>query len=139
MERVSERPSLALLRLSWIIRRPTNDIVCAVVSLSGYATRLGLAPSSPTFVSTIRACLHRKSNSVLKLLPCKSLSGIASLLNPHRLFDADWHGMGVHVLWRKEEGIELRLTFRSVSDPLRSSLGKSQGRLQCQISCAYNL
>ena len=34
----------------------------------------------------------------LKLLPCKSLSGIASLLNPHRLFDADWHGMGVHVL-----------------------------------------
>jgi len=30
-------------------------------------------------------------------------------LNPHRLFDADWHGMGVHVLWRKEESAELRL------------------------------
>jgi phosphatidylinositol glycan class T len=51
-------------------------------------------------------------------------------LNPHRLFDADWHGMGVHVLWRKEEGVELRLTFQSVSDPLRSSLGKTQGQLQ---------
>ena len=72
----------------------------------------------------------------LKLLPCKSLSGIASLLNPHRLFDADWHGMGVHVLWRKEEGIELRLTFQSVSDPLRSSLGKAQGQSQYQISRA---
>ena len=69
----------------------------------------------------------------LKLLPCKSLSGIASLLNPHRLFDADWHGMGVHVLWREQEGVELRLTFQSVSDPLRSSLGKGQGQLQCQI------
>jgi len=58
----------------------------------------------------------------LKLLPCKSLSGIASLLNPHRLFDADWHGMGIHVLWRQDEGVEVRLTFQMVSDPLRSSL-----------------
>ena len=47
--------------------------------------------------------------------------------------------MGVHVLWRKEEGVELRLTFQSVSDPLRSSLGKAQGQLQCQISRASNL
>ncbi|KAF8073389.1 GPI transamidase component PIG-T [Lyophyllum atratum] len=62
----------------------------------------------------------------LKLLPCKSLSGIASLLNPHRLFDADWHGMSVHVLWREDEGVEIRLAFQSVSDPLRSSLGRNQ-------------
>lgn len=64
----------------------------------------------------------------LKLLPCKSLSGIASLLNPHRLFDADWHGMGVHVLWRQDKGIEVRLTFQSVSDPLRLSLDQKQGK-----------
>lgn len=63
----------------------------------------------------------------LKLLPCKSFSGIASLLNPHRLFDADWHGMGVHVLWREEQGVEVRLTFLSVFDPLRSSVGNKQG------------
>ncbi|KAG6853113.1 hypothetical protein C0991_006803 [Blastosporella zonata] len=62
----------------------------------------------------------------LKLLPCKSLSGIASLLNPHRLFDADWHGMSVHVLWREEQGIEIRQTFQSVSDPLRYSHGRKQ-------------
>jgi len=62
----------------------------------------------------------------LKLLPCKSLSGIASLLNPHRLFDADWHGMGVHVLWHEGEGVEVRLTFQTVSDPLRSAIGKKQ-------------
>ncbi|KAF8959181.1 Gpi16 subunit GPI transamidase component [Flammula alnicola] len=62
----------------------------------------------------------------LKLLPCKSLSGIASLLNPHRLFDADWHGMGVHVLWREGKGVELRLTFQTVSDPLRATSGQKQ-------------
>ena len=67
----------------------------------------------------------------LKLLPCKSQSGIASLLNPHRLFDADWHGMGVHVLWREEEGVELRLTFQAVFDPLRSGSVKKQGWMGC--------
>ncbi|KXN82279.1 GPI transamidase component PIG-T [Leucoagaricus sp. SymC.cos] len=62
----------------------------------------------------------------LKLLPCKSLSGISSLLNPHRVFDADWHGMGIHVLWLGEGGIEVRLTFQSVMDPLRSSRSNSR-------------
>ncbi|KAK0244622.1 Gpi16 subunit GPI transamidase component [Armillaria nabsnona] len=62
----------------------------------------------------------------LKLLPCKSLSGIASLLNPHRLFDANWHGMGLHVLWNPDAGVEVRLTFQSVSDPIRISGAKKQ-------------
>ncbi|PFH53295.1 hypothetical protein AMATHDRAFT_137876 [Amanita thiersii Skay4041] len=55
----------------------------------------------------------------LKLLPCKSRSGLASLLNPHKLFDADWHGMGVHVSWISDEGVKLRLTFQTIMDPLR--------------------
>ncbi|KAJ6528727.1 Gpi16 subunit, GPI transamidase component-domain-containing protein [Mycena vulgaris] len=53
----------------------------------------------------------------LKLLPCKTSSGIASLLNPHTLFDADWHGMGLHV-WKTEEEFVLRLTVQALSDPL---------------------
>ncbi|KAI0093428.1 GPI transamidase component PIG-T [Irpex rosettiformis] len=57
----------------------------------------------------------------LKLLPCKSLSGIASLLNPHRLFDADWHGMGIHVRYVENAGVEVRLTFQGVFDPVRYS------------------
>jgi phosphatidylinositol glycan class T len=56
----------------------------------------------------------------LKLLPCKGRSGLARLLNPHRLLDADWHGMGLHVSWRPEDGVQVRLTFQSVSDPLRT-------------------
>ncbi|KAJ7479624.1 GPI transamidase component GPI16 [Mycena latifolia] len=69
----------------------------------------------------------------LKLLPCKSLSGIARLLNPHRLFDADWHGMGLHVVWLPDAGVQVRLTFQSVADPLRSSSNR-QG--QCHWSFA---
>ncbi|KAF8509714.1 GPI transamidase component PIG-T [Hysterangium stoloniferum] len=55
----------------------------------------------------------------IKLLPCKSRSGIASLLNPHRLFDADWHGMSIRVLWRADEGVEVQLGVQAVFDPIR--------------------
>ncbi|KAF5385406.1 hypothetical protein D9757_005423 [Collybiopsis confluens] len=61
----------------------------------------------------------------LKLLPCKSLSGLATLLNPHRLFDADWHGIGLHVLWHPE-GVEVRLNVQLVSDPIRISSSRKQ-------------
>ncbi|EJC98354.1 GPI transamidase component GPI16 [Fomitiporia mediterranea MF3/22] len=57
----------------------------------------------------------------LKLLPCKSSAGIASLLNPHRLFDADWHGMSIHVSWSKQEGVKLQMSVQSVFDPVRLS------------------
>ncbi|KAJ7679712.1 GPI transamidase component GPI16 [Mycena olivaceomarginata] len=60
----------------------------------------------------------------LKLLPCKSRSGLAHLLNPHRLFDADWHGMGLHVSWHPEDGVQVRLTFQSVLDPLRAGTSR---------------
>lgn len=63
----------------------------------------------------------------LKLLPCKSLSGIASLLNPHRIFDADWHGMGVHVKWSEKEGIHVELTFQAVFDPMRTASDDKRG------------
>lgn len=63
-----------------------------------------------------------------KLLPCKSFSGIAMLLNPHKLFDADWHGMSIHVLWKEDVGIQVRLTFQAVLDPIRNSWDKKRGR-----------
>ena len=65
----------------------------------------------------------------LKLLPCKSRSGIASLLNPHRLFDADWHGMSVRVVWDADLGIEMRLGVQAVFDPLRLGAQNKRGRL----------
>lgn len=63
-----------------------------------------------------------------KLLPCKSFSGIATLLNPHKLFDADWHGMSIHVLWKEDVGIQVRLTFQAVLDPVRNSWNGKRGK-----------
>lgn len=63
----------------------------------------------------------------LKLLPCKSSAGIASLLNPHRLFDADWHGMGIHVTWSETSGVNLQLSFQVVFDPVRLSVQQKRG------------
>jgi phosphatidylinositol glycan class T len=53
----------------------------------------------------------------LKLLPCPSLASTAALLEPNKIFDADWHGLGVHVRWRPDAGVELTLT--QVLDPVR--------------------
>lgn len=65
----------------------------------------------------------------LKLLPCKSRAGLAKLLNPQRLFDADWHGLGIHVRWT-ETGVELNLGVQAVLDPVRRSGGKRRGKTQ---------
>ncbi len=64
----------------------------------------------------------------VKLLPCKTSTGIASLLNPHRLFDADWHGMGVHVQWSPQNGISVQLSFQAVLDPVRYSSQRQRGK-----------
>lgn len=75
----------------------------------------------------------------LKLLPCKSLSGVARLLNPHRVFDADWHGMGVHVRYVRDAGVEVRLTFQAVLDPVRHAPDKRRGTISsAEISGAID-
>ena len=64
----------------------------------------------------------------LRQLPCKAAAGIAVLLNPHRLFDADWHGMGVHVTWdRATRGVHLQLSIQAVFDPVRLSASRQRG------------
>ena len=65
----------------------------------------------------------------LKLLPCPSRAGIAALLEPHKIFDADWHGLGVHVRWRADEGVELMLTAQAVLDPVRTSADRRRGEI----------
>jgi phosphatidylinositol glycan class T len=57
----------------------------------------------------------------LKLLPCPAQAGVAALLNPHRLFDADWHGLGIDVRWVAGKGVELTMTVQAVFDTVRSS------------------
>ena len=63
----------------------------------------------------------------LKLLPCPARAGIAALLEPHKIFDANWHGLGVHVRWRAGAGVELVLTMQAVLDPVRVSAERRRG------------
>ncbi|PWN49026.1 Gpi16 subunit, GPI transamidase component [Violaceomyces palustris] len=58
----------------------------------------------------------------LKLLPCKGSAGLASLLDPHSLFQAAFHGMAVHVLKKTapsgaEGGYEVTMSFQAVFSP----------------------
>ncbi|CAG8553270.1 8397_t:CDS:10, partial [Funneliformis mosseae] len=63
----------------------------------------------------------------IKLLPCKSNSGIASLLNGHKLYDSNFHSMSIHVrpvcenseCLRKQ--LEIVQTVSTVVDPVRNS------------------
>ena len=63
----------------------------------------------------------------LKLLPCPARAGTASLLMAHKIFDADWHGLGVHVRWKADAGVELALTVQAVLDPVRISVEGRRG------------
>ena len=49
------------------------------------------------------------------------------MLNPRRLFDADWHGMGIHTSRRPDESIAVNLTFQAVFDPIRYSSDNTRG------------
>jgi phosphatidylinositol glycan class T len=43
------------------------------------------------------------------------------------------------VLWRQDEGVEVRLTFQSVSDPLRISSSRKQSKLADLLACVIVL
>ncbi|KAF8259404.1 GPI transamidase component PIG-T [Lactarius quietus] len=91
---------------------PTGDLL-RLPAPSAYTLRHATLPAE-------RVCTENLM-PFLKLLPCPSRAGIAALLEPHGIFDADWHGLGVHVRWRADVGVELTLTVQAVLDPVRTS------------------
>lgn len=56
-----------------------------------------------------------------KLLPCPAKARIAILLNSHKLCDADWHGLGINVVWKEGGMMGLGMTVQAVFDPVRTS------------------
>ncbi|KAH8552155.1 GPI transamidase component PIG-T [Umbelopsis sp. PMI_123] len=63
----------------------------------------------------------------IKLLPCKSKAGIATLLNAHKLYDTNYHSMAIHIrpVCQAEnctsQRLELVQTVTSVLDPVRET------------------
>ncbi|KAI9333895.1 GPI transamidase component PIG-T [Pilaira anomala] len=63
----------------------------------------------------------------IKLLPCKAKSGIAVLLNPHRIYNSNFHSMAIHAKSVciddecTERELELKQTVTSVMDPVRDT------------------
>ena len=78
----------------------------------------------------------------LKLLPCKGKAGIASLLDGHKLFDAEWQSMAIDVRsvcpgTGSECSIEMEQTVDMVLDVERSK--RPRGRSSVQPTIDYML
>ncbi|KAI9478748.1 MAG: GPI transamidase component PIG-T [Benjaminiella poitrasii] len=63
----------------------------------------------------------------VKLLPCKAKSGIAVLLNPHKIYNSNFHSMAIHAKSIcvdeacTERYLELKQALSSVMDPVRDT------------------
>lgn len=55
-------------------------------------------------------------STLLKLLPCKTMAGLASLLKPHKFFYSDFHGMTLH-LRRSHGQWKVRINVQAVFSP----------------------
>ncbi|ORX56245.1 Gpi16 subunit, GPI transamidase component [Hesseltinella vesiculosa] len=63
----------------------------------------------------------------IKLLPCKSKAGIASLLNPHKIYNSNFHSMSIHTQSICKDPacflrtLAIKQTVTSVLDPVRET------------------
>lgn len=89
--------------------------------------------SSPFFHALLpleRPCTENLTPLIAQL-PCRASAGLATLLNPHRLFDANWQKLALHVVRDPESSnLNITLEFEVVQDPVRmtSALGAQARR-----------
>ncbi|KAI8079832.1 phosphatidylinositol glycan anchor biosynthesis, class T precursor [Halteromyces radiatus] len=63
----------------------------------------------------------------IKLLPCKSKAGVATLLNAHKIYNSNFHSMSIHAASIckdqdcTERILQLKQTVTSVMDPVRET------------------
>jgi phosphatidylinositol glycan class T len=81
-------------------------------------------PAKGPKTQTVQAMLSSESictenlSTLLKLLPCKSTTGLASLLKPHRFFQADFHGLSLHLIHDRQAGAwHVKINFQAVFAP----------------------
>lgn len=84
----------------------------------------------------------------LKLLPCKGKAGISSLLDGHKIFDAQWQGMSVDVVPECKDGkcvhkmtqnIDAVIDVARAVDRIRSPVPKPKplDQIRCNTSKSY--
>lgn len=109
-------------------------LFCA--SLDALDERLTIEPfhrrsgdSSSTILHALLAsesiCTENLS-TLVKLLPCKAMSGLASLLKPHKFFAADFHGIVLH-LEELDGGWKVMMNFQAVFAPVMQPLRQKRG------------
>ena len=120
------------------IYRPLCELLSTIVfvlhlhSLTLYAPAIPSPSRLTILMSAANSSEHvctKNLTPFLKLLPCKSHTGLAELLNPQHIFNVDWCGLGVHVR-STEARVELSLGAQAVLDPMRRSGGRQWGKTQ---------
>ncbi|KAL7006433.1 Subunit of the glycosylphosphatidylinositol transamidase complex-like protein [Cystobasidiomycetes sp. EMM_F5] len=75
----------------------------------------------------------------LRQLPCRGVAGLAQLLNPHKLFEASWQRLGIHVTRNTDTDLlHVQLEFELVQDPVWMTLvAGSQPRREWSLSSLF--
>lgn len=85
-------------------------------------------PFSHALLPLERPCTENLT-PFISLLPCRSAAGLAELLNPHKLFDANWQRLTVHIVKDVESGaLTIKLRMEVVQDPVRMTLSAGSQR-----------
>jgi phosphatidylinositol glycan class T len=108
-------------------------VFCA--SLDALDERLTVEPFSSrgdASTTTLHALLSSESictenlSTLLKLLPCKTMAGLASLLKPHQIFRSDFHGMSLHMK-REYDGWKVTMNVQAVFAPVMQPFRQMRG------------
>ncbi|GAA6008005.1 hypothetical protein JCM10207_006995 [Rhodosporidiobolus poonsookiae] len=93
-----------------------------------------------TVMPRLAAACTESLTPFLSLLPCSSHAGLASLLNPHRLFDGEWTLLGVRFVNEEQSAMaRVEMEVGSVLDPVRRDrLAGQLGRREFSLSSLYD-
>ena len=57
---------------------------------------------------------------LVSFLPCRTEAGLGQLLNSHKIFDADWYGLGLSI-YETESGLNLTINIEIIANPTRNN------------------
>ncbi|EOR00279.1 hypothetical protein E3P89_00946 [Wallemia ichthyophaga] len=96
-----------------------SGLFCASLSTSDNTNHLLLDDKTWTYaqISSQLPCTENLT-PFIALLPCKSAAGLGQLLNPHKIFDADYHSLALS-MFNQGSGARLEIKVEAVFNPAR--------------------